>query len=202
MKTIYGTTTSAKTKDLKKVHASENTAEISEYYDPNVVICSLCGDIIADYTPKYFMGEEINPACELCDHSDSDTEEYNSNKNSDEISLSNRTENLQSPPKSSRRGGECTSDGLCKHSPVCTLRQPRPPPLPTVRHLRNERSKYHVHMMSKTGIPGRYGGHERCLDAYSKNYGCADCVWLKWNGEIHGFPDINPHDYEKYLDPT
>ena len=51
--------------------------------------------------------------------------------------------------------------------------------------------------MSADGVPGRYGGHDRCLDAYSKNYGCDDCVWLKWHGELHGFPDINPYDFKK-----
>ena len=57
-------------------------------------------------------------------------------------------------------------------------------------------------MLSGSGVPGRYGGHERCLDAYSKNYRWKDCIWLKWNGKLHGFPDINPHNFEKYLDPA
>ena len=89
----------------------------------------------------------------------------------------------------------------CKHSPVCVLRQPLPPPFPSITHLFNERTKYHEHMMSNAGVPGRYPGHERCMDAYSKNYGCEDCVWLKWHGEIHGYPDIHPSDYKKHLEP-
>ena len=56
--------------------------------------------------------------------------------------------------------------------------------------------------MSSSGIPGRYGGHERCMNAYSKNYGCDGCIWLKWNGDHYGLPDINPNVYRKYLDPT
>ena len=54
--------------------------------------------------------------------------------------------------------------------------------------------------MSSSGAPSRYGGHDHCLNAYSKNYGCNDCVWFKWNGELYGFPDIHPQDFKKYLD--
>ena len=90
----------------------------------------------------------------------------------------------------------------CKHTPVCVIRQPHPPPSPAITHLVNERSKYHEHMMSPGGVPGRYPGHEKCMDAYSKNYGCDDCVWLKWFGEIHGYPDIHPSDFRKHLEPA
>ena len=45
----------------------------------------------------------------------------------------------------------------CMHSPVCIVRQPLPPPAPAVTHLVNEQSKYHEHMMSVRGVPGRYG---------------------------------------------
>ena len=55
-------------------------------------------------------------------------------------------------------------------------------------------------MMSIAGVPGRYPGHEKCMNAYSNNYGCDDCIWLKWFGEIHGYPDINPADFKKYLE--
>lgn len=90
----------------------------------------------------------------------------------------------------------------CKHVPVCVIRQPLPPPFPSITHIFNERSKYHEHMMSQAGVPGRYPGHEKCMDAYSKNYGCEDCVWLKWHGELHGYPDIHPSDFKKYLEPA
>ena len=90
----------------------------------------------------------------------------------------------------------------CKHTPVCTVRQPHPPPLLAVTHLINEHSKYHEHMMSVSGVPGRYGGCDRCMSAYSKNYGCDDCVWLKWHGDLHGYPDIHPSDFKKYLEPS
>ena len=90
----------------------------------------------------------------------------------------------------------------CAHSPVCVTRQPLPPPSPSVTFLQNDRSKYHEHMMSEYGAPGRYGGHERCLNGNSKNYGCDSCVWLKWFGDLHGFPDINPWDYKQYLETS
>ena len=34
------------------------------------VFCSLCGIHIQDYTPKYFMGEEVNAACVKCEDKD------------------------------------------------------------------------------------------------------------------------------------
>ena len=88
----------------------------------------------------------------------------------------------------------------CNHTPVCVTRQPHPPPYPSITHIVNERSKYHKHMMSSAGVPGRYPGHEKCMNAYSNNYGCNDCIWLKWFGEIHGYPDIHPADFKKYLE--
>ena len=88
----------------------------------------------------------------------------------------------------------------CIHSPQCIIRQPLPPSSPSMPFLRNQDSKYHEHMMSNAGVPGKYGGCERCMrEYYSKNYGCDDCVWLKWHGELHGYPDINPWDFKKYL---
>ena len=90
---------------------------------------------------------------------------------------------------------------LCTHTPQCTIRQPRPPPLPRITHLRDDVSRYHEHMLSKAGVPGAYGGHDSCLNVSdSKNYGCNSCVWFKWHGQLHGFPDINPYYYKKYLD--
>ena len=55
------------------------------------------------------------------------------------------------------------SNALCQHSPQCVLRQPFPPPLPSVTHIQDEGSEYHIHITSKTGVPGRYGGHISCM---------------------------------------
>ena len=57
-------------------------------------------------------------------------------------------------------------------------------------------------MMSMQGVPGRYGGCDRCMEAYSKNYGCDDGVGLKWHGDLHGYPDLLPSDLRKYLESS
>ena len=90
----------------------------------------------------------------------------------------------------------------CNHSPQCTIRQPRPPPLPSVTFLVNHQSKYHEHILTRAGVPGCYGGHSQCFSIDNANYGCEDCVWLKWHGDLHGYPDINPWDFKKYLAPS
>ena len=88
----------------------------------------------------------------------------------------------------------------CKHTPQCIVREPRPPPSPSITFLYNERSKYHEHMMlwSKK----EFAGHPRCFSVENENYGCDDCTWLKWwykwHGETHGFPDIPEWRYKKY----
>ena len=102
-------------------------------------------------------------------------------------------------PSSSASSKHCSSK--CEHKPQCILREPRPPPSPTITFLYNERSKYHQHMMlwSKK----EFEGHTRCFAVENENYGCDDCTWLKWwykwHGENHGFPDIPEWIYKKYL---
>ena len=135
------------------------------------------------------MGEEINAACDKCDSPLSSDSDDNCDEPGTECNELGRQ-------------GECMSNGVneCNHSPQCVIRQPHPPPLPTITHIRNNKSKYHLYMLTD-GVPGRFGGHEKCLDAYSKNYGCESCIWLKWYGELHGFPDVSPSIFRKYLDP-
>ena len=38
-----------------------------------------------------------------------------------------------------------------------------------------------------------------CYRIDHKNYGCESCVWMKWFGELHGYPDLNPYTYRKHL---
>ena len=132
----------------------------------------MCSIIITDYKPRYFLGEVFNPACDDC-RGDSITDS--------DIEL---------------------GDHVCNHSPQCVQRKPLHPPSPSITFLENQSSKYHEHIMSRSGVPGRYGGHERCFSIDNDNYGCEDWVWLKWHGSLHGYPDINPWDLRKYLDPS
>ena len=93
-------------------------------------------------------------------------------------------------------------NSFCNHTPQCIVRQPRPPPLPGITHLRDDFSEYHEHMLIKGRVPSAYGCHESCLKSSVKNYGCNSCVWFKWHGQQFGFPDINPEVYKKYIDIT
>ena len=94
---------------------------------------------------------------------------------------------------------QCSS--LCQHSMQCIIREPFPPPSPSITYLYNESSKYHQHMMlwSKK----EFAGHAKCFSIDNENYGCSDCTflkwWYKWHGDTHGFPDIAEWTYKKYL---
>ena len=89
----------------------------------------------------------------------------------------------------------------CSHSPQCVIRQPKPPPLDKSTILVHHGSKYHEHMDSEAGVPARYNTHEYCMRIDYRNYGCEDCIWFKWWGELHGFPDINPWSFKEHLQP-
>ena len=89
----------------------------------------------------------------------------------------------------------------CSHSPQCVIRQPKPPPLDKSTILVHHGSKYHEHMDSEAGVPARYNTHEYCMRIDYRNYGCEDCIWFKWWGELHGFPDINPWCFKEHLQP-
>ena len=90
---------------------------------------------------------------------------------------------------------------VCQHSPQCIVREPFPPPSPSITFLYNESSKYHQHMMlwSKK----EFAGHSKCFSIDNENYGCSDCTflkwWYKWHGDTHGFPDIAEWIHKKYL---
>ena len=89
----------------------------------------------------------------------------------------------------------------CEHSMKCTPRQPRPPPLPSITFLFNEKSKYHLHMM--TWSREEFSGCQKCFSVDNENYGCDNCTWLKWwlkwHGELHGYPDTSPWAFQKLL---
>ena len=134
------------------------------------IVCSICGVDIPNFTPKYFLGEMFNPACSNCDDSF----------------------------EGDNTGPDHTG---CQHEKQCVLRQPYPPPSPLFPFLVHEVSKYHVHMMEMT--VDDLAGCIKCFSINNENYGCDRCTWLKWwykwHGDRHGFPDIHPSLYRKYL---
>ena len=94
-----------------------------------------------------------------------------------------------------------TCSELCTHSPQCIMREPLPPPFPSITFLYNEESQYHTHMMQWS--KNEFAGCGRCFSIENENYGCRDCRWLKFwfgrHGETHGFPDVATWIYRKYL---
>ena len=67
-----------KKKECKKVTSSISVTETASTFPTTVSIsyqkqtfCSLCGLIIHDYIPEYFLGEAYNPACRACKSEDS-----------------------------------------------------------------------------------------------------------------------------------
>ena len=91
---------------------------------------------------------------------------------------------------------------VCLHPLQCVSRQPKPPPPDKCTILVNHRSKYHEHIVSKDGVPSRYGTHDYCMRIDHPNYGCEECVWYKWWGELHGYPDTSPWQYKQHVDPS
>ena len=91
------------------------------------------------------------------------------------------------------------SGGTCVHPNQCVIRQPFGPPLPSVTFLKNEKSKYDQHMMRLSDFHGCI----KCFSVENDNYGCDHCTWLKWwfkwHGSLHGFPDVHPSTYRRYL---
>ena len=90
---------------------------------------------------------------------------------------------------------------VCTHSPQCIIREPLPPPFPSITFLYNEESQYHTHMMQWS--KEEFAGCGRCFSIENENYGCKDCRWLKFwygrHGQTHGFPDLANWIYRKYL---
>jgi hypothetical protein len=71
----------------------------------------------------------------------------------------------------------------CSHTPQGAVRQPRRPHPDKCSVMHHAGSLYHEHIASESGVPSRYNTHEYCMRIEYKNYGCEDCIWLKWWGE-------------------
>ena len=64
----------AKNQDLSKpTKKKETVSEKSTFRNEktNEITCSICASNIPDFTPEYFCGELLNPACEACKACDS-----------------------------------------------------------------------------------------------------------------------------------
>ena len=107
---------------------------------------------------------------------------------------------LLTPPSTSESSSSSTKK--CTHESQCVIRQPKQPPPDKCKILVHKGSKYHVHMDSEEGVPARYNTHDYCMRIEYENYGCADCIWFKWWGELHGYPDINPWSFKEHLEPV
>ena len=86
----------------------------------------------------------------------------------------------------------------CNHIQQCIVRQPFPPPLPAMTPLVNMSSMYHTRILSGDLDWGSTCSY--CFRIDYERYGCESCVWIKCFGDLHGFPDLNPYHYRKYLD--
>ena len=52
---------------IQTKQASQTEPKLVDPEDHAGPICSICACVINNYTPRYFMGSPINPACERCD---------------------------------------------------------------------------------------------------------------------------------------
>ena len=157
-------------------------------------LCTICASPIENYVPKYFLSERFRPTCEKCDENSENYDEENS------LNLDTHANHPVT-----RRGFKHTptftssniADPNCSHANQCIIRQPFPPPLPTLTPLVNEYSLYHVKTMAGELDWGSTCWY--CMRIDCDNYGCDSCVWIKHFGELHGYPDINPSDYNQHL---
>ena len=179
--------------ELKPVSLPQSCTSTSDE-----TLCSICASPIPNFVPKYFHGEQFNPACDKCD----DTYWMSEDSSSDEISLKQAV-----PIPFTRKGFDTrptattlktsSSSSNCSHSQQCIIRQPFPPPLPTLTPLENEYSLYHKKIMAGELDWGSTCWY--CMRIEYEKYGCDSCVWIKCFGELHGYPDVAPHDYRKHL---
>ena len=168
-------------------------------------LCSICASPILNYVPRYFHGEQYNPACDKChdtswmsENSTSSDEtflEVDSIATTDDILPFTRKgfnpHHITTLPDTS------SSSSNCLHNQQCIIRQPFPPPIPALTPLVNEYSLYHTKTMAGELDWGSTCWY--CMRIEYEKYGCDSCVWIKCFGELHGYPDMAPHDYKKFL---
>ena len=176
---------------LKPVPLTESSISTSDE-----TLCSLCASAIPNFVPKFFHGEQFSPACENCDDfawmSDSSSDETSSQ--TAPIPITPRGFDIRPTSTTSKSS---SSSSNCSHTQQCIIRQPFPPPLPALTPLVNEYSLYHSKTMAGELDYGSTCWY--CMRIEYEKYGCDSCVWIKCFGELHGYPDIAPHDFKKHL---
>ena len=161
-------------------------------------LCSIFAVSIVNYMPVYFLGERFNPACDKCKESN----------NLDGLSSAAEQESLTIEPELSftPRGFNFVLNMVakppmhsldCCHSQQCIVRQPFPPPLPALVPIVNTYSMYHMKTMAGELDWGSTCSY--CMRIEYEKYGCDSCVWMKCYGNLHGYPDLDPYYFKKYL---
>ena len=176
---------------MSELAENEVVTETSCKDQDSKVFCSLCATLIPN-RPKYFMGEEVNAACEKCEDKDDiyDKEPPLPKK------LVFRRHGFDLRPV--KAGDLDRADRLPLQSNSTIIREPFPPPLPALTPLVNSYSNYHIKIMKGSLDWG--GTCENCYRIEHNNYGCESCVWMKWYGQLHGYPDTNPAIYRRYVE--
>jgi hypothetical protein len=185
------TATHSSNQELKPVPLPESSTSTSDE-----ILCSICASLIPNFVPKFFQGDQFNPACENCDDSS-----WLSDSSSDEISsepvpIPITPRGFDIRPNSPTSQSSSLSPN-CSHTQQCIIREPFPPPLPALAPLVNEYSLYHRKTMAGELDWGSTCWY--CMRIDYEKYGCDSCVWINCFGELHGFPDIAPHDYKDHL---
>jgi hypothetical protein len=186
-------------------HLSPILATLQPTQVPPDTLCSICANSILNYIPEYFLDEEINPACFGCKDSASFSDEICSKPNSVEETPPKRS--LKStiepftPKGFTNRPSNPTNPSLasskCSHVQQCIIQEPFPPPLPAMIPIVNMYSLYHIKAMAGELDWGSTCSY--CMRIEYEKYGCESCVWIKCYGELHGYPDVDPYDFKKYL---
>ena len=175
---------------LKPVPLSESSTSTSDE-----TLCSICATPIPNFVPKFFDGEQFNPACDNCDDSSWLSDSSSDASQAVPIPITPRGFDNRPTSTSAKRS---SSSSKCSHRQQCILRQPFPPPLPAaLTPIVNEYSQYHKKTMAGELDWGSTCWY--CMRIDYEKYGCDSCVWIKCFGELHGYPDVAPHDYKDYL---
>ena len=167
--------------------------------------CSICAIPILNYVPKYFLSEKFNPACEKCDDDPGEFDVDVSSKEIDDIALNQKsTESVEQPftprgfnSRPTLAAQAFLSSNNCSHTKQCIIRQPFPPPIPALTPLVNMYSLYHMKTLAGELDWGSTCAY--CMRIDYEKYGCESCVWIKCFGDLHGYPDLDPYDFKKYL---